>query len=247
MWLLLVTQACAVDAPFLWTLRVDGAPVEARSGPVPVDVPGWSCELTVQPGRTALDGVVQAATLRCDGPKGVRAETLVMCMTDADRATDTGSGNLLLDRGADAVSLELGCASPGVTPRARLQLDPAAGAGAALGVPATRTPRTPGTWRWKVGTNSLLSVDAPGPVPVDAPGWSCEQEVSGVEDPAYGYSEYGTLSCRAGDTRAMIVVPCARPPGQAHACQAGNLAVGGAKGRSAVLMVCADVGNPECD
>jgi len=243
-WLLLVAHARAEDAPFVWSLRVDGTPVDARTGPVAVHVPGWTCGLVIEPSEVASDGVAQAGVVGCDGPKGLRAETFVLCVVQAPRTTDNGAGNLVLATGAATASLELGCTSPGLVPRPRLQLEP--GATGALGIPTTRTPRTPGTLRWSVGSEVLHPVDAPGPVAAEAPGWTCAQEVSGVQDPTYGYSEYGTVTCRAGDASAATVVPCVRASSEAHTCQAGNLAVGGRRGRDALLMVCADVGNPGC-
>lgn len=222
-------------APFEWTLLVNGEPAVTVEGPVRTGAPGWACEVVLEPPRRAPESTDQAGVIRCEGSSGLVVETLALCMTHVGRPADSGASSLVVTHGTTEVAIELGCRSPGLAERTRLQLDPARGAQGHAGVPTTRTPPTPGTWRWQLPPEEAVS------------GWACADEVSGVVDPTYGYAEYATMSCGAGSTSFTTVVACARSNEAEHTCQAGNLRVA-APGGSLVgrLALCENVGNPGC-
>ena len=90
-----------------------------------------------------------------------------------------------------------------------------------------------------------MLLGAPGPFPIPDPTWACSQQVSGVNDPTYGYAEYGTASCTHGDTTVTTMVPCVKQDGRA--CMPGNLRLASeAHPLTSLVLICEDIGNPGC-
>ena len=243
MWLW-IGGALAADAPFTWTVRVDGKETAAKDGAVVVASPGWTCWAVVDPVEREDGAVTQFGGVRCTGPKAAGVEITVLCQTDANTHIGRGAGALILSSGARVVALEMVCRSTGDKEGPRLRLEPDAGGG--IGIPKVRQPAPSGQYRWQlVGPAKRRIEPVGGPFDAEVPGWTCATEVSGVTDPTYGASQYATLDCAHEDTRATTIV--AWTQAAAHACQAGGLRISRGEGsRAAWILVCEDVGNPGC-
>ena len=239
----------AAEAPFAWSLKLNGTPVTlSNEGALKVGIAGWKCGYVLEPLKRSATSVEQFGVVYCESVTGQLVDSQVLCMSRLGKIEDDGKGNLILQQGIDTASMELSCRTTNSAPRVPLQLEPEKPPGQQAGIPTTRQPVVPGTFRWHLATKQGgTEVTAAGDLPVLNPAFQCTQAVSGVEDPTYGYSEYGTISCLHRGTTVSTVVPCVKPKDGTHACMAGNLRMIGKQGEPANLMLmCETVGNPDC-
>ena len=226
----------------MWDVRVDGAAVPLGDS---LTFGQWTCASSVDPPERNAGAINQFGALTCEHPDGHAAETFAMCSSRPQKPEDSGRSSLILTQNEQQRSLEIGCRTQGVTVRPPLNLVDGA-TGTHLGLPRTRPPAVPGTFRWQLDAAAgPMLLGAPGPFPIPDPTWACSQQVSGVNDPTYGYAEYGTASCTHGDTTVTTMVPCVKQDGRA--CMPGNLRLASeAHPLTSLVLICEDIGNPGC-